>query len=73
MDRRLRELTEEMSGTARIREPSAAERAKAARKRPVRRRRVGRAVGWSAAVVVLTTARLFRLASGVSVERRRSG
>jgi hypothetical protein len=59
MDRRLRELTEEMSGTARIREPSAAERAKAARKRPVRRRRVGRAVGWSAAVVVLAAAGFF--------------
>ena len=45
LDRRLRELTEEISGKARIREPSAAERAKTAKKRPAKRRRGGRAIG----------------------------
>jgi hypothetical protein len=71
IERRLRELTEEISGTARIREPSAAEREKAgkerskaqAREAKVRarasRRRGGRAVGWSVAVVVLAGAGLF--------------
>jgi cytoskeletal protein RodZ len=55
-DRRLRELTEEISGTARIREPSAAERAKAAKKRKVKRRGGGRVAGWSVAAVVLAGA-----------------
>lgn len=55
-DRRLRELTEEISGAARIREPSAAERAKTAKKRKVKRRRGGRAVAWSATAVVLAGA-----------------
>jgi hypothetical protein len=64
MDRMLRELTEEISSAGRIREPSAAERAKAAKKRPVRRgrdglRRGGRVAGWSAAVVVLAAAGFF--------------
>ena len=59
MDRRLRELTEEVSSAGRIREPSAAERAKAAKKRPVRRRRGGRVAGWSVAVVVLAGAGFF--------------
>jgi hypothetical protein len=59
MDRRLRELTEEIPGAARIREPSAAEREKAARKRPARRHRGGRAVGWSVTAVVLAGAALF--------------
>ena len=45
MDRRLRELTEEIAGAARMREPSAAERAKAAKKRPVKRRVKGRRGG----------------------------
>jgi hypothetical protein len=58
-DRRLRELTEEISGAARIREPSAAERAKAAKKRKVKRRRGGRVVGWSVAAVVLAVAGFF--------------
>lgn len=67
IERKLRELTEEISGTARIREPSAAEREKAGKKRsnaPARearpsRRRGGKAVGWSLAVVVLAGAGLF--------------
>ncbi len=62
IDRRLRELTEEISGKARIREPSAAERAKTAKTaktRPVKRRRSGRAVGWSVTAVVLAGAALF--------------
>ena len=58
IDRRLRELTEEISGTGRIREPSAAERAKAAKKRPVKRRG-GRAVAWSVSAVVLAGAVFF--------------
>jgi hypothetical protein len=58
-DRKLRELTEEISGTVRIREPSAAERAKAAKKRPGKRRRGGRAVGWSVTAAVLAGAALF--------------
>jgi hypothetical protein len=59
LDRRLRELTEEISGKARIREPSAAERAKTAAKRPAKRRGGGRAVGWSVTAVVLAGAALF--------------
>ncbi len=90
MERLLRELTEEMPGTSRIREPSAAEREKAGKKQskararearararasrwearwsrrggpqsppPGKRRRGGRAVGWSVAVVVLAGAALF--------------
>jgi hypothetical protein len=60
IDRRLRELLEEVPGPSRIREPSAAEREKAARKSQRRgrrssgrRRRVGRTIGWSAVVVVV--------------------
>ena len=69
IDRRLRELTEEVTGASRIREPSAAEREKAAKKqskksrrrgpRAAGRRRVGRAIGWSVAVVVLAGAGAF--------------
>jgi hypothetical protein len=67
VERRLRELTEEISGAARIREPSAAEREKAGRKlskaraREARARgsRGRRAVGWSVAVVILAGAGLF--------------
>jgi hypothetical protein len=67
IERKLRELTEEISGAARIREPSAAEREKAAKKQskaPARearssRRRGGRAVGWSVVVVVLAGAGFF--------------
>ena len=67
IERKLRELTEEISGAARIREPSAAERERAANKQskaPARqarpsRRRGGRAVGWSVAVVVLAGAGFF--------------
>jgi len=59
IDRRLRELTEEISGAGRLREPSAADREKAAKKRPVKRRRGGRAVAWSVTVVVLAGAALF--------------
>ena len=55
-DRRLRELTEEIASAARIREPSAAERAKAAKKGKVKRRRGGRVVGWSVTAVVLAEA-----------------
>jgi uncharacterized membrane-anchored protein len=58
-DRRLRELTEEISSAARIREPSAAERTKAAKKRKVKRRRGGRVVGWSVTAVVLAVAGFF--------------
>jgi hypothetical protein len=43
MDRRLRELTEGMSGTSRIREPSAAEREKAGKKRSMALARGARA------------------------------
>jgi hypothetical protein len=67
IDRRLRELTEEIAGTSRIREPSAAEREKAARKQakrnrrrgPRRRRGVGRIVRWSVAIVILAGAVFF--------------
>jgi hypothetical protein len=67
IERKLRELTEEISGTARIREPSAAERERSAKKQskaPGRearpsRRRGGRVVGWSVAVVVLAGAGFF--------------
>src|ERR1700749_1845675 len=67
IERKLRELTEEISGTARIREPSAAERERSAKKQskePAREarpspRRGGRVVGWSVAVVVLAGAGFF--------------
>jgi hypothetical protein len=67
IERKLRELTEEISGTARIREPSAAERERAAKKQskaPARkarpsRRRGGKAIGWSVAVAVLAGAGFF--------------
>jgi hypothetical protein len=71
IDRRLRELTEEVAGASRIREPSAAEREKAGKKRskrsgrrgpqspPVKRRRVARATQWSVAAVVLAGAVFF--------------
>lgn len=60
IDRRLRELLEDVSGPSRIREPSAAEREKAAKKsrrrgpRPTGRRRRGlRVLAWPVGVVVL--------------------
>ena len=68
IDRRLRELTEEIAGASRIREPSAAEREKAGKKRSkrsdrrgprVKRRRVARATQWVVAAVVLAGAVLF--------------
>jgi len=61
IERKLRELTEEISGAARIREPSAAERERAGKKRSrgSRRRRGGRVVGLSVAVVVLAGAGFF--------------
>jgi len=70
IDRRLRELTEEVAGASRVREPSAAEREKAGKKRSkgsgrrgpqVKRRRVARATQWSVAVVVLAGAVFFGL------------
>jgi hypothetical protein len=77
IERKLRELTEEISAAARPREqPSAAEREKAGKERSkarageagtpagasrgdAKRRRGGRAVGWSVAVVVLAVTALF--------------
>src|SRR3984957_7225935 len=68
IDRRLRELTEEVAGASRMREPSAAEREKAGKKRSkrsdrrgprVKRRRVARAPQWVMAAVVLAGAVLF--------------
>lgn len=64
IDRKLRELTEEISGAARVREPSAAERERAARERSRdrsrerspklgKRRGGARLAGWSVAVLVL--------------------
>jgi hypothetical protein len=64
VERKLRELTDEISGAARIREPSAAEREKAGRERsqdrsrarspkPGKRRGGAWLVGWSVAVLVL--------------------
>src|ERR1700744_2065810 len=67
IERKLRELTEEISGAARRREPSAAERERSAKqqsKAPARearpsRRRGGKAIGRSVAVVVLAGAGFF--------------
>jgi hypothetical protein len=68
IDRRLRELTEEVAGASRTREPSAAEREKAAKKQSkrsrrrgpqARRHRVALATQWSVAALVLAGAVLF--------------
>jgi hypothetical protein len=56
IDRRLRELTAEVSAASRIHEPSAAERARAAakrEKRPRRRRRGGLLTAWVIVIVLL--------------------
>jgi hypothetical protein len=66
IDRRLRELLEEIPGPSRIREPSAAEREKSAKKgqrrgrrSSGRRRRVARVIAWSVAVVVIAVGGFF--------------
>jgi hypothetical protein len=59
IDRKLRELTAEISGTSRIHEPSAAERARAAakrEKRPPRRLRGGLLTAWVIVIAVLAAA-----------------
>lgn len=61
IDRGLRELTEEVTGASRIREPSAAERTRSVKKarKPGRRRRVRRVIEWAVAIVVLAGAVFF--------------